>query len=196
MAKQIEFYFDFGSPTTYLAWKMLPSIAKRYDAEIRYMPILLGGLLKAVGNHAPTDVVSKAAWFKQDIERCARRLGVPFHWNSKFPINSMLMMRACAGLLGTPEFDPLLKAAFEGFWLDGLDMAADEVIDRQLRKHSLDPASLREIAARAEIKTTLKERTEAAAARGVFGCPTMVVGSRLAFGQDRLVDVEEALNAA
>jgi 2-hydroxychromene-2-carboxylate isomerase len=196
MTRRIEFYFDVGSPTSYLAWRRLPKLAERFGASLDYKPVLLGGIFKAIENRAPTEVTAKATWFRQDVERCAQRDGTPFRWNPNFPINSMLTMRAAAGLAGSPQFFRLLEAAFEGFWQEGLNMADDSVVDRQLEKHGLDPRMVREVAAKAETKTALKEQTEAAVSRGVFGCPTMIVGDRLAFGQDRLVDVEEALGAS
>lgn len=196
MTKRIEFYIDVGSPATYLAWRRLPKLAERFGASIEYKPVLLGGIFKAIENRAPTEVPAKAAWFRNDLERCARRSNIPFRWNPNFPINTLLMMRAAAGLAGSPMFLPLIAAAFEGVWQDGLNMADDAVVDRQLEKHGLDPRIVREVAARAETKAALKEQTEAAVSRGVFGCPTMIVGERLSFGQDRLVDVEEALGGS
>ena len=193
MTRRIEFYFDVGSPTSYLAWRRLPKLAERFGASLEYKPVLLGGLFRAVENRAPTEIAPKAAWFRQDVERCARRDGIPFQWNPNFPVNTILMMRAAAGLAGSSQFPRLLEATFEGMWQDGLNMADDAVIDRQLEKHGLDTRMVREVAARAETKAALKEQTEAAVARGVFGCPTMIVGDMLSFGQDRLIDVEEAL---
>jgi 2-hydroxychromene-2-carboxylate isomerase len=102
-------------------------------------------------------------------------------------------MRAATGLLGSVRFSIFLEATFEGFWQTGLDMADDGVVDNQLRKHGLDPAAVREIAAKAETKAALKDRTEAAVAHGLFGCPMMVVEGHLSFGQDRMIDVEEAV---
>lgn len=195
MTRKIEFYFDVGSPATYLAWQRLRKLASRAGATLDYKPVLLGGIFKSIGNRAPTDVPAKAAWFRRDLERCAQRHGIPFLYCPHFPLNSMLMMRAATGLLDSPRFSNLVEAAFEGFWQTGLDMADGGVVDRQLEKHGLDPAAVREIAARAETKSALKERTEAAVALGVFGCPTMIIDGQLSFGQDRLIDVEEALGA-
>lgn len=53
MAKSVDFYFDYGSPTTYLAWTQLPAIAKRTGATVNYKPILLGGVFQATGNRSP-----------------------------------------------------------------------------------------------------------------------------------------------
>jgi 2-hydroxychromene-2-carboxylate isomerase len=75
---------------------------------LEYKPVLLGRLFKAIGNRAPSKLPAKAAWFQQDIKRCARRHGIPFIYNPHFPLNSMLMMRAATGLLGSAQFSSLL----------------------------------------------------------------------------------------
>ena len=45
MSKTLEFYFDFGSPTAYLAHKRLQQLSDQYDLEVRYTPMLLGGAM-------------------------------------------------------------------------------------------------------------------------------------------------------
>ena len=67
MSKQVEFLFDVGSPTAYLAYTQLPAIANNADAEVLWTPILLGGLFKAVGNQSPAFLPPKAAWMKVDL---------------------------------------------------------------------------------------------------------------------------------
>jgi 2-hydroxychromene-2-carboxylate isomerase len=79
--KTIEFHFDFGSPTTYLAHTQLPRIAREAGAELVYYPMLLGGVFKAAGNVSPVSVAAKGRWMAQDIARWARRWGVSFAFN-------------------------------------------------------------------------------------------------------------------
>ena len=91
--KTIEFLFDFGSPTTYLAWTQLPAIAERHGATIDYQPILLGAVHKASNNRSPVMCSAKAIWMNHDLERFAKRYGVPMGINPHFPINTLLLMR-------------------------------------------------------------------------------------------------------
>ena len=93
MAKQVEFYFDFVSPTTYLAYTQLSKIAQRTGAEIVYKPFLLGGVFKASGNQTPMAVPAKGAWMAKDMDRFAKRYGVDMVFNPYFPINSINIMR-------------------------------------------------------------------------------------------------------
>ena len=80
----IDFYFDYGSPASYLAYMRLPAIAGRTGAQINYRPILLGGVLKATGNAAPTAIPAKKEWLLADLSRWAKRYGTPFQMNVLF----------------------------------------------------------------------------------------------------------------
>ncbi len=76
--KQLEFFFDFGSPTAYLAYTQLPKIASEYKAEIYWRPMLLGGVFKATGNHSPAELPAKSTWSAFDMPMWAKHYGVPF----------------------------------------------------------------------------------------------------------------------
>jgi len=96
--RTIEFCFDFGSPTTYLAHTQLPRIASETGARVDYVPMLLGGVFKATGNQSPVMVPAKGRWMGGDLQRFARRYGVPFRFNPHFPINTLTLMRGAVGL--------------------------------------------------------------------------------------------------
>ena len=85
MSKQIEFYYDFGSPYTYLAYHRLPVIAARHGAEIIWKPVLLGGIFQATGNHSPAEIPLKAVHSQVDLRRWADKYGVSFTMNPVFP---------------------------------------------------------------------------------------------------------------
>lgn len=102
MSKQIEFFFDFGSPTTYLAWTQLPRIAAAHGASIAWRPMLLGGVFKATGNHSPIEVPAKGRYTLHDLARYAKRYGVPLAFNPAFPINTLTLMRGAQLLRRRP----------------------------------------------------------------------------------------------
>ena len=77
MSKTLEFYFDLGSPATYLAYTQLPKICKQTDSQLIYRPMLLGGVFKATGNASPITVPAKGRYMFQDLDRYAKRYGVP-----------------------------------------------------------------------------------------------------------------------
>ncbi|WP_447754870.1 2-hydroxychromene-2-carboxylate isomerase [Pseudomonas nicosulfuronedens] len=195
MSKSVEFYFDFGSPTSYLAYTQLPAICAETGAELLYRPVLLGGVFQATGNASPIAIPAKGRYTMLDMARFARRYGVPLKMNPYFPINTLTLMRAATGVqLRQPErFEALLTCVFKGMWVDALNLGDPAVLGPLLAKAGFDPQALLAMTAEQEVKDTLKTNTEAAIKRGMFGAPTMFVGSEMFFGQDRLDFVREAL---
>jgi len=198
MARTIEFLFDFGSPTTYLAHTQLPRLAADTGARIDYVPMLLGGVFKATGNQSPVMIPAKGRWMGGDIARFARRYGVPFTFNPHFPINTLTLMRGAVGLqMRRPDrFMQYVDAVFHAMWVEPVNLGDAAVLASALRAAGFDAAQFQALVADPEVKAKLIANTEAAVARGVFGAPTCFVGNDMFFGQDRLDFVREAVVAA
>jgi 2-hydroxychromene-2-carboxylate isomerase len=196
MSNTVEFLFDVGSPTTYLAHKRLPALIERTGAEVVYVPILLGGVFKATGNASPAMVPAKGLYMNADMARFARRHGIELVFNPHFPVNTLTMMRMIAGLVGHPLFMTLVDTLFNAMWRDQKSMGDPEVVATVLTEAGFDPEPMFALAQSDDAKALLIANTERAVARGVFGAPTFFVGDDMFFGQDRLVFVEEALEAA
>ncbi len=195
-SKTVEFYFDCGSPTAYLAFTQLPGIAARTGATIVYQPMLLGAVFKATGNNTPAAVPAKGAYMGRDIARCARRFGVPYASNPHFPVNTLNAMRGAVAAQHDGTLEPYLSAVFEALWVDGKDTSELETFCAVLRQARLEPERFGQRMQDQAIKDKLRADTEAAVARGVFGAPTFFVGDEMFFGQDRLDFVEAMLAAA
>jgi 2-hydroxychromene-2-carboxylate isomerase len=193
----IEFWFDFGSPTTYLAHTQMPKVAADTGARIDYMPMLLGGVFKATGNQSPVMVPAKGRWMADDLARFARRYGVPFRFNPHFPINTLTLMRGAVGLqMRQPErFMPYVDAVFHAMWVEPVNLGDVAVLAATLGAAGFDATQMQALAGDADVKARLIANTEAAVARGVFGAPTCFVGDEMFFGQDRLDFVREAATA-
>ena len=191
--KRAEFFFDFGSPASYLAYTQMDGIAKRTGAEIVWRPMLLGGVFKATGNASPVTVAAKGNWMMTDLPRFAERYGVPYNRNPFFPVNTLVMMRGAAAFEGTPQFRPYVDAMFKAMWVDQKNMNGLPTAAGVLKAAGFDPQEFMAKAESQEAKDRLKATTEEAVARGVFGAPTTFVGEDMFFGQDRLDFVEEAL---
>jgi 2-hydroxychromene-2-carboxylate isomerase len=193
----IEFWFDFGSPTTYLAHTQMPKLAADTGARIDYVPMLLGGVFKAAGNQSPVMVPAKGRWMGDDLQRFARRYRVPFTFNPHFPINTLTLMRGAIGLqMREPErFMPYVNAMFHAMWVEPANLGDAAVLASSLAAAGFDPVQFLALVADAEVKAKLIANTEAAVARGVFGAPTCFVGDQMFFGQDRLDFVREAASA-
>lgn len=195
MPSRLEFFFDFGSPTAYLAWRRLPSMLVRTPAEVVMRPMLLGGVFKSTGNAAPWVVAAKGPYMSRDMQRFADRYGVPLVQNPFFPINTLVMMRGAAGFEGTDRFDAYVALMFDHMWRTPGNLGDPAVLAETLREGGFDPDAFMAMVERPEVKDRLKATTEEAVARGVFGAPTFFVGDEMFFGQDRLDFVEDALIA-
>ncbi len=193
MSKTVEFFFDFGSSTTYLAWTQLPGLARRCGATIRWRPMLLGGVFKATGNASPITVPAKGRWMVRDMQRYARLYGVPFVLNPAFPINTLPLMRGAVSYQMAGDFDGYVAAMFRAIWVEALNVGEEAVLRGVLQRAGFDPADFVERIQRPEVKQALVANTEEAVQRGVFGAPTFFVGEEMFFGQDRLPMVEEWL---
>ena len=194
MNKILEFYFDFGSPTAYLACKRLQQLEQQYALTIDYQPILLGGIFKATDNVSPALVPAKGAYMNQhDLPRFARRYGVTLNINPFFPINTLSLMRGAiaAGRLGC--FDDYLRVVYDAMWVDGRDMGEVDVLVATLEEAGLDSSGLLQLSRDPAVKAELIDNTERAVERGAFGAPTMYMDGAMYFGQDRLDFIEEAL---
>ncbi len=193
MPGQVEFFFDYGSPATYIAWRRLPDILARTGAERIDRPMLLGGIFKATGNRSPISVPAKGAWAIKDMARFCARHDIEMSINPWFPINTMPLMRMATAALEDGWLDKLSDVVFPAIWVHGQDMGEPQVVADVLSKAGIDHRALFERIRQPAIKDKLRAVTDEAVARGVFGAPTFFVGQEMFFGQDRLDFVEEAL---
>ncbi|GAC1346126.1 MAG: 2-hydroxychromene-2-carboxylate isomerase [Myxococcales bacterium] len=155
------------------------------------MAITLGGLRKAVGTAMPSS--PQLVYMSQDVQLWARRYGVPMSIPAVFPTRSVQALRACVAAEAQGAQAAAMHALFRAYWAEGLDIARPEVIAAALDGAGLPGAKLLAATEAQEVKDGLRRNTDAALARGVFGVPTLFVGDRLFFGNDRLEFVEAAL---
>ena len=196
--KTVEFFFDVGSPTTYLAWTQLPKLAATCGAQIAWRPMLLGGVFKATGNSSPVTIPAKGRWMLGDLQLWAKHWGEPLKFNPHFPVNTLTLMRGATGVqMREPaSFGRYLEVIFNAMWREPRNLGDAEVLAGVLRAGGLDPERIATLATDPEVKARLQANTEEAVARGVFGAPTFFVDGAMFFGQDRLDFVRAALSRA
>ena len=195
MSKTVEFFFDFGSPTTYLAWTQLPGICAKVGATLVYRPMLLGAVFQATGNVSPAMIPAKIPFMTLDLARFARRYNVPLRLNPHFPFDTLTLMR-CATAVQVQEparLAPFLDAIFTAIWAEGLNLSDPMVAGSIISAAGFDAQKILEQSSQQVIKSSLRETTEEAIQRGAFGAPTMFVGNEMFFGQDRLDFLVEEL---
>lgn len=194
----IEFFFDCSSPWTYLAWHNIQPLAKEFDADITWRPILVGGIFNTVNPSVYAQrekpVPLKARYMKKDLADWARSAGLAIKMPpTVFPVNSVKAMRGCIWL-GNEKMVPFARAVFEAYWGDDKDISQDAVLTEICTKLGIDPAKFLAGIGDQAIKDQLKANTEEVMARGGFGSPTIFLDKTdMYFGNDRLPLIREAL---
>jgi len=185
MIKSIDFYFDFISPYSYLAHKKIIKLKQKNNINFNYKPILLGGLHNLQGITAPAFIKSKLKHMIGDCDLIAKKDKSNFIWNSKFPINSLNIMRGYL-LINNENKDLYLNIIFDAYWKDNLDISNEEILKSLLKKCKIDPDNFFKVIKDTKIKEELKIVTQEAHSKEVFGAPTFIVNNKLFWGQDRL----------
>jgi 2-hydroxychromene-2-carboxylate isomerase len=183
MTKEIDFYFDFISPYTYLAYKKIKSLPK--DVKINYKPILLGGLHNLQGITAPAFIKPKLKHMISDCNLIAKKDKLNFIWNSRFPINSLNIMRGNL-YINVEKKDLYLNIMFDAYWKDNLDISNEGIFKTLLEKCKIEVISFFNGIKDTKIKDELKSVTQKAHDKGIFGAPTFFVNNKIFWGQDRL----------
>ena len=183
MTKEIDFYFDFISPYTYLAYKKIQSLPK--NIKINYKPILLGGLHNLEGITAPAFIKPKLKHMISDCNLIAEKNKTDFIWNSKFPINSLNIMRGYL-FISDEIKDLYLNVMFDSYWKDNLDISNEETLKSILEKCKINSNDFFNGIKDPKIKDELKTVTQEAHDKEIFGAPTFVVNNKIFWGQDRL----------
>jgi 2-hydroxychromene-2-carboxylate isomerase len=191
----LEFFFDYGSPYSYLADTRLAGLSARTGQEVNYRPMLLGGVFKATGNQSPfvEPVEAKRTYFSTELGRWVRHLGVAFEHNAHFPINTLTLMRAAHAARALDVFARFHAAIYPAFWTQGADLGKPEVIVDVLNAAGLEGKRIVDAGQGSEVKSALRATTDEAVERGVFGAPTFFVDGEMFFGNDRMEFVEAAL---
>ncbi len=196
--QQIDFYFDFPSPYSYLASTQLPKLAGRFGVDIAYRPFRILEAMKIVGNRPTTiESAAKGKYAGADLARWVRRYGIPFERNPhrrNFDFALLGQIVLAANEQGRGQ--DCVNAIFAAAWASTDDLGDSSVLAQKLDAAGFAGAKLIEQASNADYAAGLNDATASAAERGVFGAPTIFVGEEMFFGNDRLDFVAEALAAA
>src|SRR6202012_5361462 len=197
----IEFFFDCSSPWTYHAFHNIQPLAKEFDEEISWRPILVGGIFNTINPSVyarrENPVAAKIAYDKKDIADWARVSGLIIKMRpTVFPVNSVKAMRGCIflGQESVKDMVPFARAVFEIYWGEDQDISQDAVLNEVCKRVGVDPQKLLAGIAQQPVKDQLKANTDEVRARGGFGSPTIFIDKTdMYFGNDRLPLVRDAL---
>ncbi|MBA2693409.1 MAG: 2-hydroxychromene-2-carboxylate isomerase [Rubrobacter sp.] len=196
---RVEFYYDLVSPFSYLAQTQIDRIRAETGAEITWRPMLLGAVHKLSGNSAPITVPAKGRYSFKDIRRWAGHYGAPMKFPEAFPFKTITSMRAAVFCEERGKLEEFTREAFKLYWEEGHSpdgLEADETgqVSEVAGRIGMEPEEILEGASEQRVKDKLKEETERAVERGVFGAPAFFVGDEMFWGNDRLHFVEGALS--
>ena len=182
MTRKIDFYFDFISPYSYLAHQ---KIKTNKDVNFNYKPVLVGGLHNLQGITAPAFIKAKLKHMISDCDLIAKKNKANFIWNSKFPISSLNIMRGYL-FINNEVKDIYLNQMFDANWKDNLDTSNEEILEIILEKCKINSSDYFAGIKDLKIKDELKNITQEAHVKGIFGAPSFVVNNKIFWGQDRL----------
>jgi len=184
MIRSIDFYFDFISPYSYLAHKKIKMLNEKKNIIFNYKPILVGALHNLQGITAPAFIKPKLKHMISDCNLIAKKDNFTFMWNSKFPINSLSIMRGYI-FINNDIKDLYLNIMFDAYWKENLDISNKEVLITLLKRCKINLDSFFKGIKDKKIKNELKNITQEAHDKEVFGAPTYVVNNKIFWGQDR-----------
>jgi 2-hydroxychromene-2-carboxylate isomerase len=193
MSSHIDFYFDIISPYSYIAHKKIQKIKEQQKIIFNYKPILLGGLHNLAGISAPAFNKYKIKNMQSDCELVSKKNNISFKWNLKFPINSLSIMRGYLSVENSQKED-YLNIFFNAYWRDNLDLSSEKEFSKLLESLKIDSKFFFDKITQQSIKDTLKQLTNDAFEKEVFGAPTFIVNNKIFWGQDRLEYALEELN--
>lgn len=196
MTQSADFLFDFGSPNAYLVHRAIPEVEARGAVKFAYVPVLLGGIFKAIGNQSPRmaygHIGAKVAYDRLEIQRFRARYAVTrYTMNPHFPVNTLMIMRGAVAAERLGLAAAYNEAIFAGMWEQGLKLDLPDVWHRAMIAAGLPADALAAGATDDATKQRLAANTASAVERGAFGSPTFFIGQEMWFGKERLRDVEE-----
>ena len=183
--KSIEFYFDYGSPTAYLAWTQLTK-SEQNNLKVNYCPVLLGGIFKATDNKPPGLVVPKAKWMMKDVKMYADSYNVKFKMNEAFPVNTLYLMRGAIYAKNNDLLEKYNETMFNAMWVDNVNLNDPKNIITTLEENNFESKKFLDASENHDIKEELKNVTSIAVEKGIFGVPSFILDDTLFFGQDRM----------
>ena len=187
----IDFYFDFSSPYGYLASTRIDAIADRHGRSVTWRPFVLGAAFKVTGQRPLVEQPLRGEYANRDFARSARLLGVPLELPEPFPFFALAASRACYWVGDAARAKALAKAIYHAAFGEGRDVTPVATVAEIARGLGIE--GVEQGVEKPETKAKLREATDEALARGVFGSPFFIVDGEPFWGHDRLEHVERWL---
>jgi len=193
----VDFIFDFASPNAYLCHKAIQNLEKTHDIKFKYVPCLLGGIMKLSNNQPPmvtlAEIPNKMKYeFDTAFNRFMREHGITkFKMNEYFPVNTISLIRGAIVAQKNDFFDSYVEIVLSGLWEKSLKLDSPEALQALLTEYDCHADLVIEGIAKDQIKEELIANTSQAAERGAFGIPTFFVEDEMFYGKDTLRELKE-----
>ena len=187
---KFEFWFDFASTYSYLSIYRISDLVREEGIKIEWKPFLLGPFFKSQGwDTSPFNIYkAKGKYMWRDIERNCEKYEIPFSKPSQFPRNGLLAARIAVAFENESWIPEFIKTVFVTNFAEDIDISDEEVIASILDSLGQDSTHTITLAKSQENKDKLREQTETASHKSIFGAPTFVIGDEIFWGNDRLED--------
>ncbi|TFG75569.1 MAG: 2-hydroxychromene-2-carboxylate isomerase [Thermodesulfobacteriales bacterium] len=186
----VEFWFDFASTYSYLSVYRIEQIAREHGITIRWKPFLLGPIFNSQGwDTSPFNIYkAKGNYMWRDITRLSEKYQIPFKRPSQFPRNGLLAARIALAYEQEGWVSNFIRAVFIANFVEDKDISHEEVLSSILNSFGLDADQIITYAKTQENKDKLREQSQLAADKAIFGAPSFVIGNEIFWGNDRLED--------
>ncbi len=189
MAQTIEFYFDFISPYSYFAWLQLPQLKKEHDLNFTIKPVLLAGILNHYGQKGPAEIIPKRDALFRTCLRYAAKNNIEFTTPKFHPFNPLYVLRLALKSTSGQWQEKVIDTIWKAGWTQGIDLGNPEEIEKVLNQAGLPGSDLLENTFLRENKKALKENTQEAIEKGIFGVPSFVYKKEVFWGNDSIHDL-------
>ncbi len=189
MSSPIDFWVSIGSTYSYLSIMRLEAVERQSGVTFRWRPFDVRAIMVEMDNIPFSTKPIKARYMWRDIERRAKLYGLPWSGIPPYPIKHLAFANRVA-LVGVRKgwCAQFVKAAYKGWFSDGLDPSTEPRLTTALKEIGQHPDEVLAFAASDEMKAALQSQTDAARALEIFGSPTFVIGKEIFWGDDRLDD--------
>ncbi|RLA63575.1 MAG: hypothetical protein DRQ88_01590 [Epsilonproteobacteria bacterium] len=182
--KDIEFYFDFLSPYSYLAWNWVKQNIDKYNFS--FYPVPLAGLIRSYETKGPAEIVPKRNYLFKHCLRYAELNKISFHPPEKLPFNPLYALRmALEENAGSDQFQ-VIDTIFMNGWAKGHDIGDENFLVKILLQEGIDGNRLLDNVGTKEIRNALKLNLKRALDKNIFGVPTFIIDNELFWGNDSI----------
>ena len=199
MHADIDFYFDFASPYAYLASVRIDKLAAAHGRKVRWIPVLITALCQATGAPLAPLLPLKWNYVQRDLERVARAQGIPYRLPEGFPrllVEPGRAMLWIAHTHGQDQAAAFARICFQAYFSDGVDIGDAQVLAGIAGALGVDRTALLAGMADGAIKQQLRQSSELALQKGVFGVPFVIADGEPFWGFDRFGLLDAALARA